>query len=216
MSFSARLLLRHTLKEPLYVRAFADEGFFCLFSVVPTAMTTSSTLSRLYGTALLPCCPFTPFLGRFLADVSKSIMLWTLAKFMACSWLTWPAVLMGSRRSLLLPTRNLWIRRNRKKLVCFFICSVGPPAGVECNSFLLFKFKLWVPLMDSGVCAFVDKLKPIWTAETPLRSLDTRRSCLPAQGLALLGHVLSYTLLFLSSSSSCYCYHEWVMGRQPN
>ncbi|TNN21597.1 hypothetical protein EYF80_068292 [Liparis tanakae] len=34
-------------------------------------------------------------------------MPWDLAKLAACSWLTWPSAAPGSRRSLLLPTRNL-------------------------------------------------------------------------------------------------------------
>lgn len=105
-SFSALFLFR-TLKEPLYAGKFAAEGFFCLLSLAPTATTMSSTLSCWYGTSPSPRPPLKHLFGGLLADVSKNIMPWALAKLTASSWLTWPSVLRGSRRSLLFPTRNL-------------------------------------------------------------------------------------------------------------
>ena len=101
------LFLFGILKEPLCTRAFAAEGLFCLLSLAPTAATMSSTLSCWYDTSPSLRRPLTHLFGGFLADVSKNIMLWALAKLMACSWLTWPSTLRGSRRSLLFPTRNL-------------------------------------------------------------------------------------------------------------
>ena len=94
---------------------FAAKGFFCLFSLAPTAVTMSSTLSCWYETSPAPRCPFTRFSGGFLADVSKNIIPWALAKLIACSWLTWPSVVLGSRRSLLLPTRNLRGERSEER-----------------------------------------------------------------------------------------------------
>lgn len=105
-SFSGLFLFR-TLKEPLYAGKFAAVGFFCLFSLAPTATTMSSTLSCWYGTSPSPRPPLKHLFGGLLADVSKNIMPWALAKLTARSWLTWPSVLRGSRRSLLFPTRNL-------------------------------------------------------------------------------------------------------------
>lgn len=108
-SFSGRL--RRILKEPLYVRDVTLDGFLCLFRAAPTAETMSSTSSRWNAVSLFLCRPFTLLLSEFLADVSKKTMPWNLAKLSASSWLTWRSALLASRRSHLLPIRNL----NRSK-----------------------------------------------------------------------------------------------------
>lgn len=107
-SFSGFFLFP-TLNEPLCARVLAAEGFLCLFSLAATAKTMSSTLSSWYS----PCCPCTRLTGGFLADVSKNIMPWALAKLIACSWLTCRSFLPGSRRSLLLPSTNLEEQQNK-------------------------------------------------------------------------------------------------------
>lgn len=102
--FFSGVLLFGILKDPFMVGL---AGLFCLLSLAATAKTMSSTLSCWYGTSL-PLLWLLPLLfGEFLADVSKNIMPWDLARVIGNSWLTWLSAQLGSRRSLLLPTRNL-------------------------------------------------------------------------------------------------------------
>lgn len=105
-SFSVLILF--TLKESLYAGEFAADSIFCLFTLAPTATTMSSTLSCWRSTSPSPQTPLKLWFGGLLADVSKNIIPWFLAKLMACSWFTWWSAQWGVRRSLLFPTRNLW------------------------------------------------------------------------------------------------------------
>lgn len=105
-SFSG-LFLFGSLNDPLYVGTLVTEGFFCLFSLAPTATTMSSTSFCWCGTSPSLSRVLTRVFGGSLADVSKNIMPWALAKLIAHSWFTCPSVLQALRRSLLFPIKNL-------------------------------------------------------------------------------------------------------------